>query len=156
MNQGGQNCPTPLKTLKMHIFQWNLPKMKYSTWSFAISQKKLFSLSMTSLWRHNDVFRAHFESPVISSMCIGLISNFVSMNTKVQKIVPEIFLKIWRSDVIWRHMTSKCIFLHTFGIFSYRMWVNLKICENESPTDNEKNEGLTDLLRNLVCYLCSS
>ena len=93
LNQGGgQNCPTPLKTLKMHIFQWNLPKMKYSTWSFEISQKKLFSLSMTSLWRHYDVIIMQF------SMYIG------------QKLKMLYLWNIWsyktRSYIVGKHLTS--------------------------------------------------
>ena len=74
--ESGGNCPTPLKSLKLHIFCETYPK-----WSnkqrFEISQKKLFSSSMTSPWSHYDViiilifhiFRANVENFISLEQC---------------------------------------------------------------------------------------
>ena len=45
MNQGG-HCSAPLNSSEGHIFRWNLPKMKLSTWCFEISQKKFHDVIM--------------------------------------------------------------------------------------------------------------
>ena len=118
----GGIMPPLLNPQKLWFFAKNSSEHQTYSKLSEKSQKSPGDVIMTSLWRHNAVFRTIFDSFTISFLFFSIDSKFCVSTHNSPKYHLLRFFENWTT---WRQMTSHYVILLIFGIFSYRRWVIL-------------------------------